>query len=199
MPTHTYHHGDLRRSLLEAAGASIEENGVEALSLRQLARDAGVSHAAPSRHFRDKQALLDALAEDGFNRLAASLNEATRSPATTPAGARRRFGDLARCYVGFALAQPTLLSMMFGLKHAPSARPELLAAGQASMEVTMRVVAEAQEIGAVAPGDPHRIALVAFATFHGVAVLSSGGLLDGVSADDLVASASELFWNAVQS
>lgn len=198
MPNHTYHHGDLRRSLLEAAAASIEESGVEALSLRQLARDAGVSHAAPSRHFRDKQALLDALAEDGFNRLAASLDEGNRGGATTPTEARRRFEDLARRYVGFALAQPTLLSLMFGLKHAPSARPELLAAGHASMAVTIRVVEEAQEIGAIAPGDPHRIALVAFATFHGVAVLSSGSLLDGVSADELVATASELFWNALQ-
>ena len=62
----------------------------------------------------------------------------------------------------------------------------------------MRVVEAAQEIGAIGPGDPQRIALVAFATFHGVAVLSSGGLLDGVSADELVATASELFWHGLQ-
>lgn len=199
MPIHTYHHGDLRRTLLEAAAASVEENGVDALSLRQLARDAGVSHAAPSRHFRDKQALLDALAEDGFNRLAASLEDATRGGATSSSEVRQLFDDLARGYVGFALAQPTLLTLMFGLKHAPSARPELLAAGQASMAITIRVVEEAQEIGAIAPGDPHRIALVAFSTFHGVAVLTSGGLLDGVTADELVTTASELFWKALQS
>jgi AcrR family transcriptional regulator len=198
VPIHPYHHGDLRRALLEAAAASIETSGVEALSLRQLARDAGVSHAAPSRHFRDKQALLDALAEDGFNRLAASLEQASRGPATTPSAARARFEDLGRSYVGFALAQPTLLSLMFGLKHAPSARAELLAAGHASMELTMRVVVAAQEIGAIGPGDPQRIALVAFATFHGIATLTSGGLLDGVPADDLVATASELFWRGLQ-
>lgn len=199
MPIHSYHHGDLRRTLLEAAASSIEINGVDALSLRQLARDAGVSHAAPSRHFRDKQALLDALAEDGFNRLAASLEEATQGAPTTSTEARRRFDDLARSYVGFALAQPTLLSLMFSLKHAPSARVELLAAGHASMALTMRVVVAAQEIGAIGPGDPQRIALVAFATFHGVAILASGGLLDDVPAADLVATASELFWNGLQS
>lgn len=198
MPTHPYHHGDLRRTLLEAAAASIEANGVEALSLRQLARDAGVSHAAPSRHFRDKQALLDALAEDGFNRLAASLGEATQGVATTPAAVRKRFDDLGRSYVAFALAQPTLLSLMFGLKHAPSARAELLAAGQESMVLTMRVIVAAQEIGAIGPGDPQRIALVAFAAFHGVATLTFGGLLDGVPAEDLVATTSELFWRGVQ-
>lgn len=198
MDTQHYHHGDLRRTLLEAAAASIETVGVEALSLRQLARNAGVSHAAPSRHFRDKQALLDALAEDGFNRLTAFLQEATHENATTPAAVRRRFDELARSYVTFALAQPTLLSLMFGLKHSPDARAELLAAGHASMELTMRIIVAAQEAGAIAPGDPHRIALVAFATFHGIATLSSGGLIDGTSADDLVATASELLWRGLQ-
>lgn len=198
MSIHSYHHGDLRRTLLEAAAASIETNGVEALSLRQLARDAGVSHAAPSRHFRDKQALLDALAEDGFNRLTASLDKATQGPSITASEARQRFDDLARSYVEFALAQPTLLNLMFSLKHAPSARAELLAAGHTSMALTMRVVAGAQEIGAIGPGDPQRIALVAFATFHGVAILTSGGLLEEVTTDELLATASELFWNGLQ-
>ena len=99
MPAQTYHHGDLRRTLLEAAAASIESDGVDALSLRQLARDAGVSHTAPSRHFRDKQALLDALAEDGFNRLTAALGEASSVTVTSVAQARRQFEDLAHRYV----------------------------------------------------------------------------------------------------
>lgn len=197
MPAQTYHHGDLRRTLLEAAAASIERDGVDALSLRQLARDAGVSHAAPSRHFRDKQALLDALAEDGFNRLTAALGEASSVTATSVAQARRQFEDLAHGYVAFALTQPTLLSLMFGLKHAPDARAELLAAGHASMELTMRVVVAAQDLGAIGPGDPQRIALVAFSTFHGVATLASGGLLDGVPADELVTAASELLWRGL--
>lgn len=199
MPAQNYHHGDLRRTLLEAAAASIESDGVDALSLRQLARDAGVSHAAPSRHFRDKQALLDALAEDGFNRLTAALGEASSVTTTTVAQARRQFEDLAHGYVAFALAQPTLLSLMFGLKHAPDARAELLAAGHASMELTMCVVAAAQDLGAIGPGDPQRIALVAFSTFHGVATLASGGLLDGVPAEELVTTASEILWRGLQS
>ncbi|MEV4776620.1 TetR/AcrR family transcriptional regulator [Microbacterium sp. LWH12-1.2] len=198
MPPQPYHHGDLRRTLLEAAASSIENDGVDALSLRQLARQAGVSHAAPSRHFRDKQALLDALAEDGFHRLAAALEEATRRDATTPAAARNRFDELARAYVAFALAQPTLLTLMFGMKHAPDARAELLAAGQASMELTIRVVVAAQEVGAIGPGDPHRIALAAFSAFHGIASLASGGLLDGVPVDVLVDTAGDIFWRGLQ-
>lgn len=198
MPDQPYHHGDLRRTLLEAAAASIETDGVDALSLRQLARDAGVSHAAPSRHFRDKQALLDALAEDGFRRLSDALEQATDGDASTSEAVRAEFGALAAAYVGFALAQPTLLTLMFGLKHAPDARAELLAAGHASMEITLRVIAAAQAIGAIAPGDPQRIGLVAFATFHGIATLASGELLDGVPTDELVATATELFWRGLQ-
>ncbi len=200
VPEQRYHHGDLRRTLLEAARSSIEDDGVEALSLRQLARDAGVSHAAPGRHFRDKQALLDALAEDGFHRLTAALDEVSEGEGevTTTDEVRRRFDQLAAGYVAFALAQPTLLTLMFGLKHAPDARAELIEAGHSSMEVTLRVVDEAQRIGAIGPGDPQRIALTAFATFHGVATLASGGLLDGVPAGDLVATASEIFWRGLQ-
>lgn len=198
MPDQPYHHGDLRRTLLEAAAASIETDGVDALSLRQLARDAGVSHAAPSRHFRDKQALLDALAEDGFRRLSDALEQATDGEATTSEAVRAEFEALAMAYVGFALTQPTLLTLMFGLKHAPDARAELLAAGHASMEITLRVIVAAQDIGAIGPGDPQRIGLVAFATFHGIATLASGGLLDGVPADELVTTATELFWRGLQ-
>ncbi|HXH33777.1 MAG TPA: TetR/AcrR family transcriptional regulator [Plantibacter sp.] len=198
MSEQPYHHGDLRRTLLEAAAASIETDGVDALSLRQLARDAGVSHAAPSRHFRDKQALLDALAEDGFRRMSRTLEDAVDIEATSPAAVRAEFDALARAYVGFAVAQPTLLTLMFGLKHAPDAREELLAAGHASMEITLRVVVAAQTIDAIVPGDPQHIALVAFATFHGIATLASGGLLDGVPADDLVTKAVDVFWRGLQ-
>ncbi|MCL7021084.1 TetR family transcriptional regulator, partial [Vibrio vulnificus] len=71
-----YHHRNLRATLLEAAERSLRENGAEQLSLRELAREAGVSHAAPRRHFADRQALLDALAESGFARLGAELRTA---------------------------------------------------------------------------------------------------------------------------
>src|SRR4051794_30188014 len=71
-----YHHGNLRAALLETAAQMVDERGVEALSLRELAREVGVSHAAPRRHFADRRALLDALAQDGFERLARDLDDA---------------------------------------------------------------------------------------------------------------------------
>src|SRR6185437_10944983 len=76
MPERPYHHGNLRRALLDAAERTVRERGVQELSLRELARDVGVSHGAPRRHFPDRQALLDALAETGFTRLGRDLRAA---------------------------------------------------------------------------------------------------------------------------
>src|SRR6476661_9098645 len=71
-----YHHGNLRTALLEQAERTVRERGVQELSLRELAREIGVSHGAPRRHFADRQALLDALAQVGFERLGAQLRAA---------------------------------------------------------------------------------------------------------------------------
>ena len=96
----TYHHGELRPALLRAAAKILEKDGREAISLRDLARRAGVSHAAPYRHFADRQALLAALAEDGFALLAADLQgKAWREQAVT--------------YVRFAVANPERFRLMF--------------------------------------------------------------------------------------
>ena len=85
-----YHHGNLRAALLEQAERTLADGGD--LSLRALARQVGVSHAAPRRHFAGKQALLDALAEDGFERLGAELRAALaeRPTASTPASTPSR-------------------------------------------------------------------------------------------------------------
>src|SRR6185503_17019443 len=96
----TYHHGELRPALLRAAAKVLEAEGREAVSLRDLARRAGVSHAAPYRHFADREALLAALAEEGFVLLAAELE-----------GKPRR--EQAVAYVRFALANPGRFRLMF--------------------------------------------------------------------------------------
>jgi AcrR family transcriptional regulator len=112
---HAYHHGDLPATLLRVAGKILEEEGVEALSLRELTRRAGVSHAAPYRHFPDRESLLAALAAEGF----AMLGEAQREAAA--AGGLRGMGE---SYVRFALAHPQRFRLMFGgavrmARHAP--------------------------------------------------------------------------------
>jgi AcrR family transcriptional regulator len=116
-----YHHGDLRDELLQRAEQTLRESGAEQLSLRRLARDAGVSHSAPSRHFPDKQALLDALALSGFQRLGAHFRAADADGLPFI----ERFRALARIYLQFAIDNPALLVLMFSRKHSPTAGGEL--------------------------------------------------------------------------
>src|SRR6476659_10106990 len=95
-----YHHGNLRAALLEQAELTVRERGVEDLSLRELAREIGVSHGAPRRHFSDRQALLDALAQSGFERLGAELRAAIDAAGED---FRARLQAAATAYVHFAV------------------------------------------------------------------------------------------------
>src|SRR5690349_24302026 len=111
-----YHHGNLRPALLAAAEGALARG--DELSLRSLARQAGVSHAAPRRHFADKQALLDALAQDGFERLGRELRAAIDDAGED---FEARLAALAGAYVRFATRHATLLELMFASKHRPDA------------------------------------------------------------------------------
>lgn len=193
MPTTAYHRENLRETLLELAERTVRRSGIEALSLRQLARDAGVSHAAPARHFRDKRALLDALALDGFER----LNRAMTDAAATSGPFDARFLAIATAYVSFAVDNAELLGLMYTVKHEADASDALVETGRASMRATVELVAEAQTAGEVQPGDPERLAFVIFASVHGVAALATGDLLDGVSVDDATRATVEVLLQAL--
>ncbi|MFJ5637386.1 TetR/AcrR family transcriptional regulator [Streptomyces goshikiensis] len=184
----SYHHGNLRAALLERAVAVLTASGAEGLSLRGLARDLGVSHAAPSRHFRDRQALLDALAVSGFTTLNARLRSAAAggtdgageadevTGAAGPVGAR--LAGLGRAYVDFAVGHTALLDLMFTVKHADDSSAELRELGHESLLIVARLMEEGQRTGAVRPGDPVQLAQVAFSTVHGLATLAVAALLD---------------------
>src|SRR3954471_6844004 len=116
--TRRYHHGNLRSALLASAERVVRERGPGELSRRELAREAGVSHAAPRRHFADKQALLDALALDGYERLGRALARAVDGAGERFDG---RLAALARAYVRFAGEHAALLELMFAGKHRPGA------------------------------------------------------------------------------
>src|ERR1700756_5122098 len=99
-----YHHGDLRRALLNAADAVLERSGPSALSLRAVAREAGVSPAAPYHHFKDKDDLIAAVASEGFAQLHSAIEQAWRD---APEGASKR-GTLGLAYIEFASRHPAL-------------------------------------------------------------------------------------------
>jgi AcrR family transcriptional regulator len=170
MTARPYHHGNLRVALLEAAERRL---GDGELSLRELAREVGVSHGAPRRHFADKQALLDALAEEGFARLGRLLAGAAAHGDFTA-----QLAGVARAYLEFATRHAALLELMFAGKHRSS---ELEAAADRAFAPPLALIAEGQAAGEVVAGDPERVAKVAFAAIHGLAALTSAGVLE---ADD---------------
>ncbi|WP_369390264.1 TetR/AcrR family transcriptional regulator [Streptomyces sp. CG1] len=178
-PSRPYHHGDLRAALLKSAERTLRDKGAGALSLRELARDIGVSHAAPGRHFKDKQALLDALALDGYERLNRALATAVLPPGLDFEG---RMTALARAYLGFAVENPELLELMFARKHDPDSSDRLAAAVDQSLGSLTRMVADAQECGEIVPGDPERLTMVAAASLHGLAALIASCALDAEEA-----------------
>jgi AcrR family transcriptional regulator len=189
MKNRSYHHGDLPAALLARAEQTLRERGSGALSLRELARDIGVSPAAPSRHFKTKQALLDALALTGFERLAEAI-------ATSQDGVGESFADrldaVARAYVGFAVRNAALLDLMFSVKHSPEASEELGATAHRWSEQILELIGEGQRRGEVRKGAMDRVALPVFAALHGYAGLTVSGMLPPEVAehglDDVIAS-----------
>ena len=173
-----YHHGNLRSALLEAAERALARGGE--LSLRELAREVGVSHAAPRRHFADKQALLDALAEDGFERLGAEMRAAI---AGARPGFRSRLSALARCYVRFATEHAALLELMYAGKHRSESLSET---ADRAFAAPLAMIEEGQAAGEVVAGDVMSVAAVPWACFHGLASMANGGLLGDVPAEALV-------------
>jgi len=170
-----YHHGDLRQALLEASLALIAEEGFGALSLREVARRAGVTHAAPYRHFADKEALLAAVAEQGFRTMTARMKE-RMARETTPDG---RLGACGVAYVLFAREHPAHFRVMFGPHFT---KPLHLGASEGDADAFGLLVAsisECQRSGVVREGEPQVLALTCWSLVHGLASLLVDGKLRG--------------------
>lgn len=173
----SYHHGNLRRALLDGALRLVQREGAEALTLRAVARLAGVSQAAPYRHFTDKQALLAAVAEEGFRALTAAMQRA----AVRADSALARFRALGLAYVEFASAHPAHFRVMFGREAADrSAHPSLRAAAEETFGLLVEAVRECQRTGLVRAGDPEELALSAWSIVHGLSALSVDGQLQAL-------------------
>ena len=178
-----YHHGNLRPALLQAAEIALEARGLTAISLRELSREVGVSHTSPRRHFADKQALLDALARSGFQRLDAVLAEAAKKRARNFAV---RLTNFAQTSVEFALKHPALWVLMLEAKHRPGAPRELLEASDAAFSNGPALIKEGQAAGEIVPGDPARLSLTLSAALQGLISISTEGQFKGVPLEALV-------------
>ncbi|MEV0028291.1 TetR/AcrR family transcriptional regulator [Nocardia sp. NPDC050793] len=166
-----YHHGDLRTAILTAAAEQIAADGVDAISLRGLARRAGVSHAAPAHHFGDRAGLLTALATEGYDLLGAELDSAGPD-----------FREVAVAYVRFALNHPGHFDVMFRRDLLRADDPELRAARTRSGAALRSGVAELQPERT--DGSERAIQLAAWSLVHGFAALwREGALTDSTLAD----------------
>ena len=169
----TYHHGDLRRALLEEAGNVLENEGADAISLRRLARSLGVSHAAPGHHFADRAELLAELAADGYAGLAGALAKARESK--PPEAWLRATG---RAYIRFGMANPERYRMMFASQLLGEDCPERLRA-ESSGAYMMLLQASYQGLPDVDPAE-YQVGvteLFAWSLVHGAVMLWLDGQL----------------------
>lgn len=161
-----YHHGDLRAALIAKAHARLEISETAEISLRELARDIGVSPMAAYRHFSSKEALLAAVADDGFRKLDSISEGRAKDPST-------RLLEALLAYVEFGRANPGLYALMFGRLHAEG---DALANRSASFAGLKEKVASVLGVDAADPETEAAAARI-WATVHGCASLIIGGLL----------------------
>jgi AcrR family transcriptional regulator len=162
-PRAAYHHGDLRLALRDTALTILEKNGVAELSLRAIARKAGVSHAAPYRHYPNHEALLVELALEGFQELRADIGTA----AATPNQKVDRITDIGGAYMRFAARQPALAKLMFG--------PQIPNRDKHS-ELSEAAEAIGAEIGKAL--DDHALGLAVWSAVHGLVMLTLDNIID---------------------
>ncbi|MEJ7758283.1 MAG: TetR/AcrR family transcriptional regulator [Gemmatimonadaceae bacterium] len=164
-----YHHGDLRRAMLQAAVRTIDRHGVEAVTLRAVGASLGVSRTALYRHFQNKSSLLTAVAAEGFTTLRELLLEAWKG------GGRglKAFAAMGRAYVRFAIEHPAHYRVMFGgFPIDDACEPELKDSGTNAFMALVDALAALQQAGLVRKDDVQRQAAFVWATVHGISMLS---------------------------
>lgn len=179
-PRAQYHHGDLRRALLQAAVRTLQKQGLEALTLRTVGNELGVSRSALYRHFSDKSALLTAVASEGFRMLHDELRTAWEQ------AGKGRAGSLAmgEAYVNLALEHPWHYRVMFGSGFELDANDaELREAGAATFGVLVESLVELQAMKLVRQEDVRTQANFVWAVVHGVAMLAIDGAIEHQGAD----------------
>jgi AcrR family transcriptional regulator len=165
----------VRDALLAAARAELTEHGRAAISLRAVARRAGLSHASPKYHFGDRSGLLTAIATEGFHALARHLSEVHESDT------QQQLAALGHAYIDFGLSHPALFELMFAPSELRPNDPELTAAQQQAIGALTTAVGQLAGIDTT-PSDTPELALISWAFVHGLVVLARDGALQPTAA-----------------
>ncbi len=195
-PRDAYHHGNLRQALVDQAVATIRDRGVETLTLRDVGERLRVSRTALYRHFADKDALLAAVATEGFRAFRQALADAWDGVGHTHAG----FMQMGRAYVTFARSRPSHYRVMFGgFVEKANCDPDLRGTAESAFAVLVDALAELQQQGFVRAGHPQEIALFVWASVHGFAMLAIDGQLaeHAPSLDGMTEGVIARVWEAV--
>jgi AcrR family transcriptional regulator len=174
-----YHHGDLRRALVEEALRTIRADGVAGLTLRGVGQTLGVSRTALYRHFADKAALLSEVAREGFSTLRLETIEAWERGGRGWAG----FEAMGAAYVRFAVANPSHYRVMFGGFVVASPNADVAREGSGAFQALVDAIAWLQQEGLMRPDDAQQLARFVWALVHGVAMLIIDGLLGKADPD----------------
>lgn len=195
-----YHHGDLRNSLLLAAEQLLEQKGVGAVSLREVAKLAGVSHTAPYRHFADKNTLLTGLAIVGYGRLADAMENCVNEQPEDPV---KQLASSAEAYVSLATQHPQMTNLMFG-----GALKKICYVGTLSEESErafnglVKIIQNGQQAGLYIEKESQELALFAWSLAHGFSMLITAGQLGELSDDKnaiqaMITSMAEMIMNGI--
>ncbi len=199
MSERAYHHGDLPAAALDEVAAILRERGLGGVSLREVARRAGVSHSAPTHHFGSKAGLLTAFATQGYERLAAEvLGEVGNA---RPADGAEMLAAIGRGYVRFAMRHPEQFGVMFRPELLDPQDAALVAASDAAYALLRATVDRCRLEGLLDGADPETVAVAAWSLVHGLASLWLSGRMEGRIAetdpDHLAAAVCALFVSRV--
>jgi AcrR family transcriptional regulator len=177
-PKSAYHHGNLRPALVEAALPLLATYGTTGLSLREVAKAAGVSHAAPYRHFRDKTALLEAIAAAGYARLMQACQQAEKRFSHDP---QKQLTEAGMAYLLLAAENPEIIRLMFGGFSLDNCGEELKQAAQNAFQSLRKIVENGQKAGMYKKAETLDLTLASWSMVHGLSMLITSGPLKGMA------------------
>lgn len=173
MPAKKYHHGNLKNALIQAGAEILSKEGVAGLTLRKVAKRAGVSHSAPYAHFKDRQSLIAAISTEGFRQLYDELGAVVLAHADDP---REQLVEAAWSYVQFALNNTDTFKIMFsGVLEKEKDYPAFVEISGQTFERVLSIVRNCQNAGILRPGPSELVAISLWGQVHGIISLALEG------------------------